>query len=252
MKDGEIVNSYFARTSKIAKNMKACGESMLENIITAKILQSMIPKFNYVVCSIEESNNLDTMTIDELQSSLLVHEQKMTYQGEEEQVLQITNEDKGGRGRGSFQGRGRGRGSFQGRGRGRQSFNKAEIECFKCHKLGHFQYECPTWEKKINYAEVEDAVEQEDELLLMAHVDVKQQKEDEWFLDSGCSNHMSGNREWFSKLDENYHNTVKLGNDAQIDVMGKGSVQLNINGVVYVISHVYYVPELKNNLLSVG
>ncbi|XP_068474716.1 uncharacterized protein [Phaseolus vulgaris] len=95
MKDGETINSYFARTLKIAKNMKVCGESMLENVITSKIVQSMIPKFNYVACSIKESNNLDSMTIDELQSNLLVHEQRMTYQGEEEQVLQITNEDKG-------------------------------------------------------------------------------------------------------------------------------------------------------------
>jgi len=31
--------------------------------------------FNYVVCSIEESNNINTMTIDELQSSLLMHKQ---------------------------------------------------------------------------------------------------------------------------------------------------------------------------------
>ena len=128
--------------------MKTCSESMLKNVIIAKILRSMIPKFNYFVCLIEESNNLDTMTIDKLQSNLLVHEQRMTYQGEEEQVLQIKNEDKGGRGRG------RGRGSFRGKGRGRQSFKKAKIECFKCHKLGHFQYECPTWEMKINYAEV--------------------------------------------------------------------------------------------------
>ncbi|RDX99787.1 Copia protein, partial [Mucuna pruriens] len=204
MKEGEIVNSYFARTLKIAKSMKACGESMRENVITAKILRSMTPKFNYVVCSIEESNNLDIMTIDELQSSLLVHEQRMTGQGEEEQVLQITNEDRRGRGRGrgSFRGRGRGRGSFRGRGRGRQSFNKAEIECFKCHKLGHFQYECPTWEKKINYAKVEDMVEQEDELF----------------------NHMSGNKEWFSELDENFRHIVKLNNDTRIAMMGKGSI----------------------------
>jgi len=68
---------------------------------------------------------------------------------------------------------------------------------------------------------MEDMVKQKGELLLMAHVDVTQQKEDEWFLDSGCSNHMSGSREWFSKLDENFRNTVKLGNDARIDVMGK-------------------------------
>ena len=101
----------------------------------------MIPKFNYVVCSIEESNNLDTMTIDELQSSLLVHEQRMVCHEEEEQALQITHEDRGGRARA------RASGSLLFLLRGRQSINEAEIECFKCHKLGHFQYECPTWEK---------------------------------------------------------------------------------------------------------
>jgi len=44
---------------------------------------------------------------------------------------------------------------------------------------------------------------------------------------------------------------VKLGNDAKIAVMGKGSVRLNVNGVTHIISHVYYVPELNNNLLSI-
>jgi len=51
---------------------------------------------------------------------------------------------------------------------------------------------------------VEDTKEQEDELLLMAHVDVKHRMETEWLLDSGCSNHMSGNKEWLSELDENF------------------------------------------------
>ncbi|XP_047150625.1 uncharacterized protein LOC124822641 [Vigna umbellata] len=186
MKKGEIVNLYFARTLKIAKRMKACGEHMDESVITTKILSSMISKFNYAVCSIEETNNLEIMTIDELQSSLFVHD-------DEENVLHITNEDKGGRGRG------RGRHFIrdgQGRGRGRQPFNKANIECFKCHKLGHFQYECPTWQN-ANYveAEVQDEIKEEDELLLMAYVDHKQGKEENWFPDSRCSNHMSANEE---------------------------------------------------------
>nr|KAJ0206483.1 hypothetical protein LSAT_V11C500291790 [Lactuca sativa] len=48
-----------------------CGENMQDNSITEKILRSMTIKFNYVVCLIKESNNLDTLTLDELQSSLL-------------------------------------------------------------------------------------------------------------------------------------------------------------------------------------
>ncbi|XP_014503095.1 uncharacterized protein LOC106763414 [Vigna radiata var. radiata] len=137
MKDGESVNSYFARTLKITKSMKACSENMQENVITAKILWLMTMKFNYVVCSIEKSTNMEAMTIDELQSSLLVHEQRMMLVVDEKQVMQAVTYEK------SERDRGRGRGSFRGRGRGRKSFNKAEVECFTCHKLGYFQYEYP-------------------------------------------------------------------------------------------------------------
>ncbi|XP_006577635.1 uncharacterized protein [Glycine max] len=108
MKEGELVNSFFARTLKIAKSMKTCGENMQESVITTKSLRSMTAKFNYVVCSIEESNNMDTMTIDELQSSLLVHEQRMMSPAEEEQVMQIVADEKSGKGRG----RKRSKGSF--------------------------------------------------------------------------------------------------------------------------------------------
>ena len=74
MKEGESVDAYFARTLIIAKKMKIHGENMQQVVIIEKILRSMTSRFDYVVCSVEESNNLDTLTIDELQSSLLVHE----------------------------------------------------------------------------------------------------------------------------------------------------------------------------------
>ena len=84
MKEGESVDAYFAQTLIIANKMKIHGENMQQVMIIEKILRSMTSKFDYVVCSIEESNNLDTLTIDELQSSLLVHEQRMNgHEGDE-------------------------------------------------------------------------------------------------------------------------------------------------------------------------
>ena len=77
-------------------------------------------------------------------------------------------------------------------------------------------------------------------------------KDNEWFLDFGCSNHMSGNKNRFTQLDKEFRHRVKLGNDTHIAMMGKGSVRLVVIGVTHVISHVYYVSELKNNLLSLG
>ncbi|RVW66684.1 hypothetical protein CK203_065222 [Vitis vinifera] len=90
MKEGESVDEYFARTLTIANKMKIHGESMKQVVIIEKILRSMTSRFDYVVCSVEESNDLDTLTIDELQSSLLVHEQRMNGHGRDEQALKVT------------------------------------------------------------------------------------------------------------------------------------------------------------------
>jgi hypothetical protein len=37
-----------------------------------------------------------------------------------------------------------------------------------------------------------------------------------------------------------------------MNVMGKESVKLYLNEIILTVTEVYYVPELKNNLLSVG
>ena len=66
MKEGESVDAYFARTLSIANKMKIHGENMQQVVIIEKILRSMTSRIDYVVCSVEESNNLDTLTIDEL------------------------------------------------------------------------------------------------------------------------------------------------------------------------------------------
>ena len=73
MKVGESVNDFFARTLTVADRMQIHGEKMEDVAVIEKILRSMIPKFDYVVCSIEKSNDIDSLSIDELQSSLLVH-----------------------------------------------------------------------------------------------------------------------------------------------------------------------------------
>ena len=74
--DLEVTN-YFARTMEISNKMQFHGEKMTDATIVEKILHSLTTNFNYVVCSIEESKDIDVLSIDELQSSLLVHEQKM-------------------------------------------------------------------------------------------------------------------------------------------------------------------------------
>lgn len=96
----ETVDEYFARALALANKMTTHGEKLQQVAIVEKILRLMSAKFNYVVCSIEESNDVTTLSIDELQSNLLVHEQMMNGQRYfiEEQALKVSNAGKGAEG----------------------------------------------------------------------------------------------------------------------------------------------------------
>lgn len=270
MNESEKVEEYFKRVLTITNKMRSNGETMTESKVVEKILRTLSEKFMYMVVSIEESKDIESISIDELQASLVVHEGKFKKSERgDDQALKVAY----GRGSGT---RGRGRG----RGRGKTYLDKSTVECYKCHKLGHFKNECPMWESEANYADFE-----REEVLLMAYIEEEENGEEDaevnlentevnlenaelimmtysgkqenlrkraWFLDSGCSNHMSGDRELFSTLSGDFKHSVKLGNDKRMEVVGKGSVKLVLNDVTYNISDVYFVPELKNNLLSLG
>ncbi|KAF2285423.1 hypothetical protein GH714_004283 [Hevea brasiliensis] len=180
MKNEETITEYFARVMLVANKMRSNGEEMPDKKIVEKILRTLTDKFTYVVVSIEESKDTDTMSIDELQSSLV--------------------------------------------------------------------YECPQ-KNEANYAELDE----EDELLLMAYVEQHEaNRNDAWFLDSGCSNHMVGDEHMFSSLDTTFRHSVKLGNNTRMEVSGIGSVKIVLQGNCYTVEDVFWAPELKNNLLSVG
>lgn len=90
----------WGRNLHVVNKMKSNGEAMEESTFVSKILRSLTPKFNNVVCSIEESNDLGILSIDELHDSLLVHEQRMKGFQIEEHVLKIIDDDRPPKGRG--------------------------------------------------------------------------------------------------------------------------------------------------------
>ena len=63
----------------------------------------------------------------------------------------------------------------------------------------------------------------------MSYVEHNQSgQEDVWFLDSGCSNRTCTHKQWFSDLDEDFQQSVKLGNDSKMVVLGKGTIRLQL------------------------
>ena len=49
----------------------------------------------------------------------------------------------------------------------------------------------------------------------------------QWYLDSGCSKHMTGDRSKFITFDEKKSGNVTFGNDKAGKIKGKGSVILD-------------------------
>ncbi|GJV82405.1 hypothetical protein Tco_1522303 [Tanacetum coccineum] len=69
-----------------------------------------------------------------------------------------------------------------------------------------------------------------------------------WYLDSGCSKHMTGDRSQLTNFISKFFGIVKFGNDQVAKIMGYGDYQIgNVT-----ISRVYYVDGLGHNLFSVG
>nr|GEX69474.1 retrovirus-related Pol polyprotein from transposon TNT 1-94 [Tanacetum cinerariifolium] len=69
-----------------------------------------------------------------------------------------------------------------------------------------------------------------------------------WYLDSGCSKHMTGDRSRLINFVKKFTGTVRFGNDHFGAIMGYGDYVIGNS----VISRVYYVEGLGYNLFSVG
>nr|GFA54835.1 integrase, catalytic region, zinc finger, CCHC-type, peptidase aspartic, catalytic [Tanacetum cinerariifolium] len=69
-----------------------------------------------------------------------------------------------------------------------------------------------------------------------------------WYLDSGCSKHMTGDRSQLINFVQKFLGTVKFRNDHVAKIMGYSDYQ--IRNVI--ISRVYYVEGLGHSLFSVG
>nr|GEZ03065.1 integrase, catalytic region, zinc finger, CCHC-type, peptidase aspartic, catalytic [Tanacetum cinerariifolium] len=69
-----------------------------------------------------------------------------------------------------------------------------------------------------------------------------------WYLDSGCSKHMTGDRSQLVNFVQKFLGMVKFGNDHVAKIIGYGDYQIgNVT-----ISRVYYVEGIGHNLFSVG
>uniref|UniRef100_A0A2N9EW08 CCHC-type domain-containing protein n=1 Tax=Fagus sylvatica TaxID=28930 RepID=A0A2N9EW08_FAGSY len=271
MKETESVKDFHSRVAEIVNQIKSYGDTIQEKKLVEKILRSLPQKFDHVVAAIEESKDLSILSLYELMGSLEAHEGRMSRFSSQplEQAFQskvnvsqkeFSKDEQEKRG-GNYQKKGqygRGRGNFKdglnkGRGRTGEKYQQkpgtSSSQCFICKKPGHESKECrfrctrckipnhskrDCWyrdkQEKNDANFVKDS--QEDQLFYTC-MSAEHETQDTWFLDSGCSSHMTMNSKSFVELDRSYSSVVKLEDGKLKKVEGKGIVYVNTNGEAF-------------------
>ncbi|KAI5352878.1 hypothetical protein L3X38_005770 [Prunus dulcis] len=130
---------------------------------------------------------------------------------------------------------------------------KGKPKCYNCDKLGRIAKDC--YSKKtpqhVNYA---TQVEAAPTMFYASNASGAGVTRDEeiWYLDSGCSNHMTGKEDLLVDIDRNVTAKVEMGTGQLVEVTGKGTLVVETKAGKRHIKEIMLVPGLKENLLSVG
>eukprot|EP00253_Pinus_taeda_P015796 PITA_15796 len=133
----------------------------------------------------------------------------------------------------------------------------SKVKCFHCHQHGHYATNCPQKKKNKHAARstVGEVLASQFELdfSLIACL-VLSVMGSVWFLESGASFHMTGDRDLFSDLDEKYFGVhIKMGDDGRYSATSIGTISFEReSGKPFVLKEVMHVPRLKKNLILVA
>ena len=164
----------------------------------------------------------------------------------------------------------------------KKKFDKRLVRCHNCNLLGHFKSECrkPVKETALVAAkggddgvhllmmEVCELMEEKPSIShgeAIEHVALVEEKvflhdrlrpktaTNAWYLDTGASNHMTGDASQFFELNFAVGGTVRFGDGSTVRIEGRGTVLFETrNGEHKALTDVYYIPKLKSNIVSLG
>jgi hypothetical protein len=90
-------------------------------------------------------------------------------------------------------------------------------------------------------------------MFISCQINKEDHNKDLSLLDSGCNNHMIGNKKLFSSIDCFIQSKITLGDDYHVKPLGKGVLLvLTKKNEKKEIIDVFYVPNLRHNLIIIG
>ncbi|XP_043702115.1 uncharacterized protein LOC122652439 [Telopea speciosissima] len=151
-----------SRRLNFVNAIRSMGETLIEDVVVAKVLRSMLPSFDSKVSALEESKDLDIVTLDEIHGALNAYEmmtgkgkgkavdkevafkafKRLAIKKKSDEEMSCEDEAKANFVRKLL----RSTGKYKG---------KLPLNCFDCGVIGHFASKCPNRRKKFDEEEDE-------------------------------------------------------------------------------------------------
>jgi transposase InsO family protein len=283
MQKGETIQEYFSRISEFKEQLEVIGDTIDEDELIMTALNGLTrpwDAFIQTICARTEKLKFDSLWEECIQEETRVANREALLARDDDQAL--ATHTKGGRKKPYFQKETHKEPQqsnkfnhkeshprrFQKKGQ-RKERDYSSVQCYHCDKMGHIAKFCPARREEYKrkhkrlHAHV---VEDEEPLTKMIREQIKDYVlisalsrsvtpgEDTWFIDSGASKHMTGQRNILSCISEKkFSQKVTLGDDYQYPIKGVGESNHKLNsGNSLKMKDVLYVPGLKKNLLSIS
>ena len=257
MSENSAVAEHLNNFNTIISQLSTVEINFDDEVRALIVLASLPNSWEAMRTTVSNSAGKDKLKYADIRDLILNEEIRRKDSGEPSNSGSALNVEA--RGRNSTRGYGRGRSkSRNGRSKSRnpRNFNNSQnqnnqkvIECWNCGKIGHYKNQCRAPEKaQENKTEANVVAEQQNDALICS----MESKTESWVLDSGASFHATSSRELFTSYAPGNHGKVYLGDDQPCDVVGKGEVQIKLNGSVWKLKDVRHIPDLRKNLISVG
>ncbi|CAL2255687.1 unnamed protein product [Prunus armeniaca] len=253
--------------------MRGYGEELSRERIVQKMLISLLHVYDPICYVIEHSRDLDAIEVQEVVASLKSFAQRLERHHEnktEKAFASLSVDSKSAKVTGNQNSKHQK--NWKDKGKkwdnklvdgtknsckhcGKLHFGecrfKGKPKCYNCDKFGHIAKDCYS-KKPVQQLQYAAQVTSTPTVFYVNNAADKRSMEDVWYLDSGCSNHMTGKEDVLTDIDRSIMAKVAMGTGQLVDVIGKGSLMVETKmGKIY-IKEVLLVFGLKENLLSVG